>query len=179
MPQNILVVKTRGLGDGALGTSALQFLKKVWPHSRISYAIPQWIRPLFQDVETDADDYYSFDLAKIGDWQKQFRMLTAGKYDLIIELHQTGRNAKFFKLFRLFNKTPYFFHNHNIGRGPADFTLDQGVVKPIIQRDLDACWSVAKNLGVNLPVPHYLDFPPKMKLKVPASNTIQKIILGV
>ncbi|MEI6598792.1 MAG: hypothetical protein WCL22_07160, partial [bacterium] len=63
----------------------------------ISYAIPQWIRPLFQDVETDADDYYSFDLAKIGDWQKQFRMLTAGKYDLIIELHQTGRNAKFFK----------------------------------------------------------------------------------
>lgn len=101
-------------------------------------------------------------------WQGRFdffRHCLAAKYHWIIELHQSGSSGKILHLVSLFTQSRYFFHNHHTDKGPIH---RQGLLRPIIQKDLDACWSFnqlvlgKKEAGA---CPDYLNYAPQLKSK--------------
>ncbi len=161
----ILVVKNRGLGDAVIGLATIQYLRSLFPYSRIVYAVPYWVSDLFKNVQICADEVYPLRLEKIMDWLRCFLSIKTINPDIVFEMNQSGRTRKFFKIF----PKPYVFHNHHI---LTSHVHDQGVIKPNIQRDLDGAWSF---LGqpYKLPIPSYLNFCPSMKI----NNTTKNIII--
>lgn len=182
-PKNILILKNRAMGDAILGLSSVAYIKSLFPEAKVTYAVPKWVFPLFLKVETAADEIIPLEVGTMSQWGKLAFELTKKKFDLIIELNQSGRTGKFFKLFKFLSRVPYIFHNHNRPEKKNSFILDQGVKKANIQRDLDACWSGAKlYLGDNIisKIPSFFQHPPKMKC-LGTSKMVDKfqIILGV
>lgn len=160
------------MGDAIIGLSAAQYLKKLYPGVKITYALPPWICPLFENIESAVDEILPLDLKGASGWWKTFVQFRRSEIDCIHELFQAGRSGKFFGLYRGLTAVPYSFHNHHLKKG--DRVLDQGVIKPVIQRDLDGVWSYYKGEGEP---PNYLDFTPVMEVKNKRSEKI--IVLGV
>ena len=171
--KNILVVKNRAMGDSIMGLSTISYIRKLYPKAKIYYALPSWIVPMYENVNTDADEVIRLDLKTMGDWPKVWKRVSSLNIDLVYEMHQAGRTAKFFNLYSFFKRIPYFFHNHHL-KGGTD-VHDQGVIKSVIQRDLDGVYSYLSDKS-NLP--DFLKFTPNMKPKVNVSKSKQ-IIIGV
>lgn len=169
---NLLVIKNRAMGDALMGLGALSYIKKMAPHLRITYAIPEWIVPLFKNVNSDADEILSLKLQSFSNFIKTYKQLSEKKIDAIFELHLSGRTHKFFSIYSLINRCPYHYHNHHLQIGPI---LDQGVIKPLIQRDLDGIYSTYFS---NTTPPSYLDHPPRLKINRTPENK-RRIILGI
>ena len=178
-PKKLLVIKNRNLGDAIIGLSSISWIKSVLPDVNITYAVPEWISPLFKKVKTDADEIFPFSLKSLLDYPRIWKWLVANNFDMVIELHQSGRTGKFFSFFSKLKQVPYYFHNHHDKQG--SFILNQGTVKPAIQRDLDGVWSVVQHLYEKAPViPNYLDWNPKLKiLKENGYQTNGDIVLGI
>ncbi len=171
MKKNILVFKYRALGDAILGLSSVSYLKKLLPEAKVTYGVPHWVAPLFQNIETDADEILGLNFSNAAEWCKAYQIIKAHQFDQVIELNQSGRTRKFFSIIKMLSSTSYLAHNHHKNEG---IILDQGKKKPNIQRDLDACWTCFKQGEV----PSYLDYPPKMILKKRATPA-KSIVLGV
>jgi len=171
-PQNILVVKNRAMGDSIIGLAAVQYLRELFPNARIIYALPCWMVPLYDKVEIAADEVMGLSLTSIGDWLRLWKTLKNKRVDLIYELFQSGRTSKFFSLYSFLMGVQYNFHNHHKNNGGK--VHDQGVIKPVIQRDLDGIFS---NLTDRKHYPNYLKYPPVMKVNILAKK--RKIIFGV
>lgn len=158
-PSKILIVKNRAMGDSILGLSSFQYLKSLSPNISLHYAIPSWIVPLYQKVESKADHIFGIETKSLKGQFSFLKKCWAEKYDLIIELHQSGSSGKLLKFFSFISSTPYFFHNHHLQSG--SFIKDQGKIIPNIQRDLNAVWSIlSKKYHQELKIPSYLDHPP-------------------
>ena len=172
--EKIVVVKNRGMGDSIMGLSALSYIRTLFPDALIAYALPPWICPLYSNVETDADEIWPLSLKGAKDWLKSWRQL-AGT-DIVYEMFQSGRTGTFFGWYRRFHRCSYLYHNHHVKEGPI---FRQGNVRlPAIQRDLDGVWTLlAKERG--LPLPNYLELPPRLKLSRPTPARDNIIILGV
>jgi heptosyltransferase-2 len=174
MPKHstILIVKNRALGDSVMGLSAVQYLRTLHPQANIIYAVPQWVAPLYKDVTTEADSIYPLSLKKTLDLWKLFNDLRKMKVTHIHEMHQSGRGAKFFKTIAMLLRVPYTFHNHHLKSGTQ--ILDQGVIKPLIQRDLDGVFSFFGRIVI----PHFKEYPPELKMDVKATSS-RRVIMGV
>lgn len=153
--QNIFLVKNRALGDSVMGLASVQYLRDLYPKANIVYGVPQWVWPLYKEIQTAANVIYPVALNSVSDFFKTYQALKRLKIDSIHEMHQSGRGAKLFKLLAFFLGVPYSFHNHHEKK--AGKVLDQGIIKPLIQRDLDGVYSF---FGKNKEVPHYLNFHP-------------------
>ncbi len=153
LPKNILVVKNRALGDALIGLSSIAYLKGALANPKVTYLVPQWIFPLFRSVRSDADEFLPLKLNSVRDFFNLFLLLFPKKYDLIIELHQRGRTAKFFKIYSFLTRTPYVFHNHNeTERAPA------------IARDLKPCSEAVQRFIPESKKPDHLQFEPKLQV---------------
>ena len=172
-PKSILVIKYRALGDSIMGISSIKYIRELYPNSIIYYALPKWITPLYKNIETPANRIIPFDLNTFFDWPKMYKQLKVLNIDLIYEMHQSGRTSTFFKFYTFFNNVRYYFHNHHLKSGTP--VLDQGVIKSLIQRDLDGVYS---HLSSDKKIPHYLNYSTLLKLKL---NYVKKkqIIFGV
>ena len=168
---NILIVKNRALGDSVMGLSSVQYIRKLYPKANIIYAVPQWVAPLYKTVKTDADSIYPLSLKSLKEVFKTYQDLKKLKIDHIHEMHQSGRGAKVFKLIAFFMGIKYTAHNHHLKGGTQ--VLDQGAIKPLIQRDLDGVFSF---LGSG-EVPAFLNYPPH--IEVEAKIKRPRIIMGV
>ncbi|MFZ8932966.1 MAG: glycosyltransferase family 9 protein [Bacteriovoracaceae bacterium] len=172
MKKNILVFKYRALGDAVLGLSSVSYLKKQFPEAKITYGVPHWVAPLFTNIQTDADEILALDFSNAAKWCDSYKFFKNSSFDQIIELNQSGRTTKFFNILKVLKPSVnYLAHNHHKNTGTIH---DQGIKKANTQRDLDACWTAFKN-G---PIPHFLDYPPQMKLNSPVEKT-KSIVLGV
>ena len=174
IPKTVLVVKNRAMGDAIMGLGTIQYLKSLYPDSKIIYATPRWVAPLFEDCEHACDQVLPLELKTFKDYLALYETCLNLKIDVILELFQSGRTARFFKVFSALTGIPYFFHNHHTKEGPV---YDQGIIKSNIQRDLDGAWSF---LGTSLKPPSYLSFCPQMypkELKNPLHR--KRIILGI
>lgn len=169
---NILIVKNRALGDSVMGLSSIQYVRSMYPKANIIYAVPQWVAPLYKEVITAADSIYPLSLKSLKEAYKVYQDLKSMKIDHIHEMHQSGRGAKVFKIAALLLRIPYTFHNHHLKSGTK--VVDQGVIKPLIQRDLDGVYSY---LGEGS-LPNFLDYPPKLTLKSYPKKSA-RIIMGV
>ena len=144
-----------------MGLSTLQYLKKVYPEAKITYAVPSWVAPLFESSECAPDEVYPLNLNTMGMVYAFFKFLNQQKFDCVIELHQSGKTSKIFSLLRPWLRFKYFFHNHHNKK--LTYIKDQGLAKASIQRDLDGVWSALnKFFDYSDSVPNYLDFPPKI-----------------
>ncbi|MCO4794843.1 MAG: glycosyltransferase family 9 protein [Bacteriovoracaceae bacterium] len=171
-PRTILVVKNRAMGDSIMGLSSLQWLKKTYPDSRIVYGLPSWIIPLYENVTIAADQIINVDLKSTSDWFRLYKEVRSINPDYIHEMHLSGRTSKFFSLYSKIHNSKYSFHNHHLN-SKTD-VLDQGVIKPLIQRDLDGVWSF---LGKNTDIPSFESLEPKMTLE--SVEDKNQIIFGV
>ncbi len=154
-----------------MGLSTVSYIKSLFPDSVIYYAIPAWVAPLFENIETDADEIIPLKLKGFSDWWHLRKQILEIAPDIIYEMHLSGRTEKFFSLYKKLYKTPYYFHNHHLKSGGEVF--DQGVIKALIQRDLDGAWSF---LGDGGKKPSYLNFSPKMKME---AHSKDQVILGI
>jgi heptosyltransferase-2 len=170
-PKKILIVKNRAMGDSVMGLATVSYIKGLYPDALIYYALPAWVIPLYQNVKTDVDEFIPIELKGFFDWWSFKKKISSINPDLIYEMHLSGRTEKFFNLYKLIHKTPYYFHNHHLKSGGE--VLDQGIIKALIQRDLDGAWSY---LGSNSEKPKYLNFTPKMKME---DCTKDQVILGI
>ncbi|MFT6070136.1 MAG: heptosyltransferase-2 [Bacteriovoracaceae bacterium] len=170
-PKKILIVKNRAMGDSVMGISTVSYIKSLFPDSAIYYAIPAWVAPLFDKVEIGVDEVIPLKLNGFFDWWHLRKKVSEIAPDLIYEMHLSGRTEKFFSLYQKVYKIPYYFHNHHKKSGGKVF--DQGVIKALIQRDLDGAWSY---LGEGGEKPSYLNYSPKMKMK---SSSKDQVILGI
>jgi heptosyltransferase-2 len=169
--QTILVVKNRAMGDSIMGLSTIQYIKELYPNARIIYALPSWITKLYKNVDTAADEVISCDLKTAKDWFKFYRKVRSIRPDVIYEMHQAGRSKKFFDLYSKVFQTPYFFHNHHIKSGGN--IHDQGVIKPVIQRDLDGVFST---LTTGERYPEFLNYTPLIDFP---KDLVNRVVLGV
>ncbi len=178
--KNILIVKNRGLGDALMGLSSVSYVKTLYPNANIIYGVPSWVAPVFKNMTTDADQIVSISLNSINEYWKFFKNLNLLDVNFVHELHAAGRSQKFFKFYSKIKSTRYFFHNHQLNiPDKSKKNYDQGVLKPLIQRDLDGIWSTLKNLGyiIGEAPPDYLKFPPKAQIL--NTSPCQKIIFGM
>lgn len=156
-----------------MGLATVQYLRELFPESRIIYAVPAWIAPLYKNVLTAADEIYPLKLNSFSDILDLFAYLTNEKVDAIHEMHQSGRGKKIFSLFQFFSRIRYTAHNHHLESGTE--IIDQGVKKELIQRDLDGVYSF---YGKEKTLPSFLNYTPSLELKNKVINKKQ-IILGV
>lgn len=170
-PENILIVKNRAMGDSVMGLSTVTYIKSLYPDAKVYYAIPAWIVPLYKNVKTDVDEFIPLDLKNLFGWWKLRKVFFEKRIDLIYEMHLSGRTEKFFNLYNKVYKVPYHFHNHHKKEGGP--VHDQGVIKPLIQRDLDGAWS---QLGKESELPSFKDLVPKMEVKTEKKN---QVVVGV
>lgn len=170
----ILVVKNRALGDSVMGLASVSYLRALYPKANIIYAVPQWVAPLYENVKTDANSIYPLNLKTAKDMLRTLKDLRKMKIDYIHELHQTGTGHKFFSLTAFFMGAIYSGHNHHYKSGTK--ILDQGVIKPLIQRDLDGVYSCLGDPSKKS-IPKFLDFKPQMRLE--KLKSFPRIILGV
>jgi heptosyltransferase-2 len=153
--QNIVIVKNRALGDSVMGLGAVSYLRSLFPQKKIIYAVPKWIAPLYNETKTSADIIYPLSLNSLRDIFKVYLDFKKLKVDHIHEMQQSGRGRKFFKLIAFFLGIPYTAHNHHLLIG--DKVLDQGIKKPLIQRDLDGIYSFMGSGNV----PDYINYEPR------------------
>ncbi|MDD0852565.1 glycosyltransferase family 9 protein [Halobacteriovorax sp. GB3] len=157
---NILILKNRAMGDSIMGLSSVQYLRSLYPNSKIYYGMPKWITKLYANVEIEADAVIDISLNSLGDWFKLWKKLKFLKIDLVYEMHQAGRSAKFFNIYSTLTGIPYYYHNHHLKEGTKVF--DQGVIKSLIQRDLDGLYSLLTDQSA---YPNFLDYQPTMNPK--------------
>lgn len=93
--------------------------------------------------------------------------------DTILELHKSGRTSKILKFYALLSGARYLAHDHNKNTGEV---FEQGVRKPIIQRDLDGAFTLARRILGECKYPTYIEYPPRFK-QVAAGT--EGIVLGV
>ncbi|WP_127717886.1 glycosyltransferase family 9 protein [Halobacteriovorax sp. HLS] len=169
--KTILVVKNRAMGDSVMGLSTLQYIKELYPSAKIIYALPLWITRLYKNVDIASDEVISCDLKNAKDWLALFKKMRKIKPDVIFEMQQGGRTKKFFGTYSKIFGIPYFFHNHHISSGGN--IHDQGVIKAVIQRDLDGAFST---LSHKERYPSYLHYTPKVSF---SRKYKKRVILGV
>lgn len=171
--RTLFIVKNRALGDSVMGLSSLQYLKSIYPKANIIYAVPQWVAPLYKNTTIAADEVYPLSIHSIQDIFKLFFYLKKKKVDHIHEMHQTGRGQKVFKFLSIILGISYSAHNHHIKVKTG--VRDQGIIKPLIQRDLDGVYSF---LGQQDFVPNYINFSPKIAM-INRHIKKKRVILGV
>ena len=178
-PKIILLVKNRAFGDSIMGLSSISYLREQYPMAKIIYGVPEWVAPLYKNVVTDADEILPLNFSSMMNWWKMWWKIKKLNPDIIHEMHLSGRGQKFFELFGSFNSIPYSSHNHhlNADNQQTKKVHDQGIIKPLIQRDLDGVWSC---LAENKKMPSYLDYPPVLKFAHEQSPHVKnQIIFGV
>jgi heptosyltransferase-2 len=130
-----------------------------------------WITKLYKNVDIECNTLINCDLKTGKDWLRFYREVRKFKPDVIYEMHQSGRTKKFFDLYSKFFRVPYLFHNHHIKSGGK--IHDQGVIKAVIQRDLDGVYSTLSN-GERMP--NYLDYTPSITYE---KQDKKRVVLGV
>ena len=53
------------MGDSIMGLSTVSYLKSIFPKAKVSYATPAWVAPLYDKVQTDADEILPVDLKSL------------------------------------------------------------------------------------------------------------------
>lgn len=170
--KTLLVIKNRALGDSVISLGTLQYLRTILPDTKIIFATPWWTADLYKHTKIAADEVFGFKLQKPADWFSMWHRLRRREIDGVFEMFQSGRSSTFFKFYSPLNGTPYWAHNHHKKSGNVH---DQGIIKPVIQRDLDGAWSFFGK-EQSLAIPDYKNYCPSFFM--PNVQKKKRIVLG-
>lgn len=160
------------MGDSIMGLGSVQYFRSLFPECKIYYGVPAWVAPLYQNVETQADEIIPICLANLMDFFRLWKTIKDREITHVHEMHLSGRTKLFFGFYKMFNSIQYTYHNHHLKTGGP--VVDQGVIKSLIQRDLDGIYSFyAKDKKLR---PNAYHFPPSIALE---KESKKKIIFGM
>jgi heptosyltransferase II len=159
-----------------MGLSTLQALLNLYPRAQIYYALPAWIVPLFKSYTHPRVSFVPLKLANPIELLETYLLIRQFKIDAIYEMHVSGRSKRFFSWMSFLSKIPYGYHNHHLRSQTG--VRDQGVIKPLIQRDLDGAQSFFLGNESTIRPWNYLDFQPHYNL-VQKLRPKKRVILGV
>lgn len=175
--KSIFVVKNRALGDSVMSFPTLDYIKEILPSAEIYYGMPSWVVPLYSNVDLNRVNLLPLDLKGFTGYWQLFKFLRKSKIDFVYEMHLSGRTKNFFSLYSKIFRVPYYYHNHHLKKGESR-VIDQGVTKPLIQRDLDGAYSYFASYNVDVKRPFYTNYPLKLRISTPQDKD-SSLLFGV
>jgi len=139
-----------------MGLSTISYIRSIYPNSKIYYGVRDWTAGLYDQVKTDADAVIPVKFDTFSDYIRMWKLFNLLGVDHIHEMHLSGRTKKFCGIYSKLTGTKYTFHNHHLNAKGMK-VHDQGVVKELIQRDIDGAFTF---LGKENSPPSFLDFEP-------------------
>jgi len=150
-PKKILALKLRSLGDTVLMTASLNELKKAFPQAEIHVAVTSTWAPLLESHPAIKKlwtyDRYVERAARAKAATRMALRLRKERFDLVVNFHASPSSSmiSFATGARI---RSIHFHGHKDRNRYSTVTVPgKGVLKPIIERDMDAI----RALGIHVP----------------------------
>jgi ADP-heptose:LPS heptosyltransferase len=150
-PKKILALKLRSLGDTVLLTASLNELKKAFPSAEIHVAVTSTWAPLLESNPSIKQlwtyDRYVERAARAKAAARMALRLRKERFDCVVNFHASPSSAMI--SFATGARTrSIHFHGHKDRNRYSTVTVPgKGILKPIIERDMDAI----RALGVHVP----------------------------
>jgi heptosyltransferase-2 len=184
-PKRILVVKNRAIGDTVLLTGPLRILRKHYPNHQIHVLVRAPAGQLLEGLPY-VDRVISAKEPKgkvdrLAYWMRLIRRLREQKYDFCLNFHASFRSSIMAKFLR----TEICVANHHELEGRNWFSdlevPGRGVVKPVIDRDLDLLRALGISATVGEAMPEIVLSEAEKRDAGKYFNNIQKsrIFLGI
>ena len=149
--KKILAIKFRAMGDTILATATLNELRRAYPQAEIHVAVMQQWAPLLEHHPA-VDKIWTY--VRHREMTSRAKALTRlaislrkERYDCVINLHASPSSAKLSYATGARLRSIHF-HGHKHKNRHSTVTIpDKGVLKPIIERDMDAL----RAIGIQVP----------------------------
>ena len=150
-PRKILAIKLRSLGDTVLMTAALNQIRHAFPHAEIHAAVLAPWAPLLQDHPA-IDKLWSYerhrDRAARAKATIRFALkLRKERFDCAVNFHASPSSAMISFATGAKLRSIHFHGHHDRNRYSTVVVPGKGVLKPIIERDMDT----VRALGLSIP----------------------------
>lgn len=183
-PSKILLIKLRALGDTILATAPLLELQRAYPNSKIQLLVPQAWSPLFEGF-TGIQKLWTYErkssaTARARSLARLAYQLRQEKFDCVINLHASPSSSLLaFSTGARLRSIHFHGHKHRNRYSTVDIP-DKGVLKPIIERDMDTL----RALGIDVPAGRLPHLPVQVSELEEAHSLIHQVglktpILGI
>jgi ADP-heptose:LPS heptosyltransferase len=177
-PKKILAIKLRSLGDTVLMAASLSELKKAFPQAEIHVAVTSTWAPILESHPAIKKiwtyDRYADRAARAKAAARLALNLRKERFDCVINLHASPSSAMiaFATGARL---RSIHFHGHKDRNRYSTVTVPgKGVLKPIIERDMDA----VRALGLHVPPGRIPSIPLQSGEKARARDWLSRLGLS-
>lgn len=150
-PRKILVIKLRALGDTILMTAPLQELKRAYPDAKIDVVVTAAWAPLLENHpavhEVFTYERHKEATARAKAIARLALSLRKAHYDCVINLHASGSSSALAYAVGAKTRSIHFHGHEDKNRYSTVEIPGKGVLKPIIERDMDTI----RALGIMIP----------------------------
>lgn len=148
-PRKILAIKLRALGDTVLMTSPLLELKKAFPNAQIDVLVTKTWAPLLENHPAISQlwlyERHKDAPSRAKTIAKLALKLRKEKYDCVVNFHASPSSSALAYALGAKVRSIHFHGHLDKNRYSTVIVPDKGVLKPIIERDLDT----VRALGVS------------------------------
>jgi heptosyltransferase-2 len=150
-PRKILAIKTRAIGDTVLATAAIDELRKTFPSSEIHLLLASQSAPVFEGHPA-ATKIWTFERQRDAASRAKSVAGLALKlrrehYDTVINFHASPSSATLALATGARTRAIHFHGHKDKNRYSTVEIPGKGILKPIIERDMD----VLRALGIHVP----------------------------
>ncbi len=139
--KKILAIKLRALGDTVIFTASLRALIEKFPGARVDALVPEAYVEVLRDFpglgRVRAWPRENGWIGKLRPFVSLLPQLRAENYDCVVNFHASPRSAQFARLLGARTRAIHFHGHRDINRFSTVLIPGKGMVKPIIERDLD------------------------------------------
>lgn len=150
-PKKILAMKLRSLGDTVLMTAPLAELRKAYPEAQIHLAVTAAWAPLLEQQpgihKTWAYERHKERTARAKAVARMAYALRKEKFDLVVNFHASPSSATIAFATGASVRSVHFHGHRDKNRYSTVVVPGKGVLKPVIERDMDAI----RALGIHVP----------------------------
>ena len=147
----LLAIKLRSLGDTVLMTAPLTELTRAYPHSEIHVVVPQEWASLFSGFPGIYKVWPwtrgKSTLAKMGSLASLAADLRKENFETVINFHASPSSSLLARSTGAKTRSVHFHGHHDKNRHSTVIIPGKGILKPIIERDMDAI----RALGLHIP----------------------------
>jgi ADP-heptose:LPS heptosyltransferase len=158
-PKKILAIKLRALGDTVLMTAALKELKRAYPAAEIDVVVTQTWAPLLEGNPNISRiwkyERYNDAPSRAKAIARLALRLRREKYDAVVNFHASPSSATLAFAMGAKVRSIHFHGHRDKNRYSTVVVPGKGVLKPIIERDMDT----VRALGVHVPAGRLPEIP--------------------
>jgi len=171
-PAKILVIKLRSLGDTVIMTAPLKELIRAYPRSEIHVLVPSAWAPVLDGLSGIHKIWklppHSSKFGRIKVLARLALDLRRENYDWAINFHASSSSANLVRATGAPIRSVHYHGHHHPNRHSTVTIPGKGILKPIIERDMDAL----RALGMDIPAGR----SPEIQLQPPELRTSQNLL---